>query len=147
MRTELKVICLAAAVTVATAAVRPRVPAAPLGAPATAQQQDSARARLRRLMLEKVSRAEIILRGLAKGDLNAVQRAADELVEIAARANWSVVPGGAQAGAVNEAEFQRRAALLAKFARDGDLHASYYQFVQVVFQCFNCHEELRPTRR
>jgi hypothetical protein len=146
MRTELKVICLAAAVAVATAAVRPQERPARGGAPAAVQQQDSARARLRRLMLEKVSRAEIILRGLAQGDLNAVQRAADELVEIAARANWSVVPGG-QAGAVNEAEFQRRAALLAKFARDRDLHGSYYQFVQVVFQCFNCHEELRPQRR
>lgn len=146
MRTELKMICLAAAAAVATAAIGPQAAGARRPAAAATAPQDTARARLRQLMLEKVSRAEIILRGLARGDLNAVQRAADELVQIAARANWRVVPG-AQAGAVNEAEFQRRAAMLAKFARDGDLHASYYQFVQVIFQCFDCHEELRPVRR
>ncbi len=144
MNRTLGLIVLAATAAVATAAaVRPRQgPEQQAQAPA---QQDSA-LRLKRLMREKVDRAEIILRGLAQGDLDAVQKAADELVQIAARANWSVNAGGGMAAA-NEAEFQRRAAELAKFARQGDLHASYYQFLQVIFQCFDCHEELRPPRR
>ncbi|MBI2403620.1 MAG: hypothetical protein HYW52_11950 [Gemmatimonadetes bacterium] len=145
MNRKLGFIMLAATLAVATAAALYHGPAA-AGVSAAATGQDTSRAQLRRLMAEKVHRAEIILRGLAQGDLNTVQKAADELVQIAAQANWSVAPRAREA-AVNEAEFQRRAALLAKFARDGDLHASYYQFVQVVFQCFDCHEELRPPRR
>lgn len=145
MNRKLGFILLAATVAVATAAALYQAPgaadlsAAPIG-------QDTTRAQLRRLMAEKVHRAEIILRGLSQGDLNAVQKAADELVQIAAQANWSVAARAREA-ALNEAEFQKRAALLAKFARDGNLHASYYQFMQVVFQCFDCHEELRPPRR
>ncbi len=135
---------LVATVAVATAAVLPMAPGQERPARAAAQQ-DSAQ-RLKRLMREKVDQAEIILRGLAQGDLDAVQKAADELVQIAARAKWSVSSSGGMAAA-NEAEFQRRAAELAKFAREGNLHASYYQFLQVIFQCFDCHEELRPPRR
>jgi hypothetical protein len=142
---RLGVIVLAATGAVATAAALPRDGDQDRRARAAAVQ-DTARQRLQQLMRQKVDRAELILRGLAQGDLKTVQRAADELVQIAARANWSVNPSAGQAAA-NEAEFQRRAAMLAKFARDGDLHASYYQFMQVVFQCFDCHEELRPARR
>lgn len=145
MNRKLSFILLAATVVVATAAALYHGPTA-AGLGAANQGQDTTRAQLRRLMADKVHRAEIILGGLAQGDLNKVQRAADELVQIAAQANWSVAPRAREA-ALNEAEFQKRAALLAKFARDGDLHASYYQFVQVVFQCFDCHEELRPPRR
>lgn len=144
MNRRLGFILLAATAAVATAAVVPR--ARDQGRQGRTAAQDTARQRLQQLMRQKVDRAELILRGLAQGDLKTVQRAADELVQIAARANWSVNPLAGQASA-NEAEFQRRAALLAKFARDGDLHASYYQFLQVVFQCFDCHEELRPPRR
>lgn len=144
MNRKLGFILLAATVAVATAAALYQAPGAPDVSAATGQ--DTTRAQLRRLMADKVHRAEIILRGLAQGDLNEVQKAADELVQIAAQANWSVAPRAREA-ALNEAEFQKRAALLAKFARDGNLHASYYQFMQVVFQCFDCHEELRPPRR
>ena len=145
MNPRIGFILLAATVAVATAAVLPTEQGSEEQRPAPAQQ-DSAKLRLRRLMREKVDRAELILRGLAQGDLNAVQKAADELVQIAAQANWSVNPRAGQAQA-NEAEFQRRAAELAKFAREKDLHASYYQFLQVIFQCFDCHEELRPPTR
>ncbi len=145
MNRKLGFLLLAAVVAVATAAVvRPKQGREEQTQ--AAAQQDSAKLRLKRLMREKVDRAEIILRGLAQGDLDAVQKAADELVQIAARANWSVNAGAGMAAA-NEAEFQRRAAELAKFAREGDLHASYYQFLQVIFQCFDCHEELRPPPR
>ena len=145
MNRKLHLILLAATVAVGTAAALGpgRAQEGPRRVAAT---QDTARQRLQTLMRQKVNRAEIILRGLAQGDLKSVQRAADELVEIASRANWSVNPNAGMAAA-NEAEFQRRVALLAKFARDGDLHASYYQFMQVVFQCFDCHEEMRPARR
>jgi len=105
--------------------------------------QDTARLHLQALMRRKVDQAELILRGLAEGDLNSVQKAADELVQIAAQANWSVNPR-ANLAAQYEAEFQQRAALLANIARSGDLHASYYQFLQVIFACFNCHDQLRP---
>lgn len=105
--------------------------------------QDTARLRLQALMREKVAQAELILRGLAQGDLNSVQKAADELVQIAAQANWSIVPRASLATQY-EAEFQQRAALLANTARSGNLHASYYQFLQVIFACFNCHDQLRP---
>jgi len=145
MNRKLGFIVLAATVAVATAALLPAGQRAG-GQAQTQAQQDTAKTRLKRLMREKVDRAEIILRGLAQGDLDAVQKAADELVQIAARANWSVNPLAGQAAA-NEAEFQRRAAELAKFAREGNLHASYYQFLQVIFQCFDCHEEMRPPRR
>jgi len=145
MNRRLGFLLLAATVAVATAAVLPRAQG---GRPRArgAASQDTARAQLQLLMRQKVERAEVILRGLAQGDLHSVQRAADELVQIAARANWSVDPQASEAAA-NEAEFQRRAAMLAKYARDGDLHASYYQFVQVVFQCFDCHDEIRQPRR
>jgi hypothetical protein len=143
MNRKLGFLLLAATIAVATAAVLPRAQA---GRPPRAVPQDTSRARLRLLMRQKVERSEVILRGLAQGDLHSVQQAADELVQIAARANWSVDPRAGEAAA-NEAEFQRRAAMLAKFARDGDLHASYYQFVQVVFQCFDCHDEVRQPRR
>jgi hypothetical protein len=109
-----------------------------------AVQQDTARLHLQALMRRKVDQAELILRGLAEGDLNSVQRAADELVQIAAQANWSVTPR-ANLATQYEAEFQQRAALLANIARSGDLHASYYQFLQVIFACFNCHDQLRPA--
>jgi hypothetical protein len=108
-----------------------------------AMTQDTARLHLQALMRRKVDQAELILRGLAEGDLNSVQRAADELVQIAAQANWSVSPRAGLATQY-EAEFQQRAALLANIARSGDLHASYYQFLQVIFACFNCHDQLRP---
>jgi hypothetical protein len=106
--------------------------------------QDTARLHLQALMRRKVDQAELILRGLAEGDLNSVQKAADELVQIAAQANWSVNPR-ANIAAQYEAEFQQRAAQLANVARSGDLHASYYQFLQVIFACFNCHDQLRPA--
>jgi hypothetical protein len=145
MNRKLGFVLLAATVAVATAAMLPRAQAGRVpGGRVVAQ--DTARARLQLLMRQKVERAEVILRGLAQGDLHSVQQAADELVQIAARANWSVDPHASEAAA-NEAEFQRRAAMLAKYARDGDLHASYYQFVQVVFQCFDCHDEIRQPRR
>jgi hypothetical protein len=108
-----------------------------------AGQQDTSLLHLRALMRQKVDRAELILRGLAEGDLNAVQKAADELVQIAAQANWSVNPR-ANLATQYEAEFQQRAALLANTARSGNLHASYYQFLQVIFACFNCHDQVRP---
>ena len=108
-----------------------------------AAQQDTARLHLQALMRRKVDQAELILRGLAEGDLNSVQKAADELVQIAAQANWSLIPRASLATQY-EAEFQQRAALLANIARSGDLHASYYQFLQVIFACFNCHDQLRP---
>lgn len=144
MNRTLGLIVLAAAAAVATAATVQSRQGPEKPSPAAAQQ-DSA-LRLKRLMREKVDQAEIILRGLAQGDLDGVQKAADELVQIAARAKWSATANGGMAAA-NEAEFQRRAAELAKFARAGDLHASYYQFLQVIFQCFDCHEELRPPPR
>jgi hypothetical protein len=145
MNRKLGFLLLAATVAVATAAMLPRAQAGRVPGGRVAAQ-DTARARLQLLMRQKVERAEVILRGLAQGDLHSVQQAADELVQIAARANWSVDPHASEAAA-NEAEFQRRAAMLAKYARDGDLHASYYQFVQVVFQCFDCHDEIRQPRR
>ena len=145
MNPRLGFLVLAATVAVATAAMLPQAQG---GRPAAgrAVAQDTARAQLQLLMRQKVERAEAILQGLAQGDLRSVQKEADELVQIAARANWSVNPRASEAAA-NEAEFQRRAAMLAKYARDGDLHASYYQFVQVVFQCFDCHDEIRQPRR
>lgn len=120
----------------------PRPSSATVAAGAAAQDT----AAIRRLMWQKVARAERAMRGLAVGDLDDVQKAADELVQIAAEAGWSV---DRRTGpfAVYEAEFQRRAARLAQFAREGDLHGSYYQFVQVMLTCFDCHEELRPRRR
>ena len=147
MRPRVGFLVLAATAVVAAAASFPnRTPRPAAAALAQRQQQDTARAGLRRLMAQKVARAELILRGLAQGDLDAVQRAADELVQIAADAKWSVDPRAGQFG-VHEAEFQRRAAQLAKFARDRDVHASYYQFTQVIFACFDCHEEMRPHGR
>ena len=145
MNRKLGFLLLAAIAAVATTVALPQ----PQGKPRRSRpavQQDSARKQLQQLMRQKVDRAELILRGLAQGDLPSVQKAADELVQIAAQANWSVNPRAGQAQA-NEAEFQRRAAELAMFARQGDLHASYYQFLQVIFQCFDCHEELRPPKR
>ena len=125
-------------------AVTPVVRAQSRRKPASgAASQDTARLRLQALMREKVAQAELILRGLAQGDLNSVQKAADELVQIAAQANWSVIPRATLATQY-EAEFQQRAALLANAARSGDLHGSYYQFLQVIFACFNCHDQLRP---
>lgn len=147
MRPRVGFLVLAATAVVAAVASFP-TPSARAGsaAPAQERQQDSARAALRRMMAQKVARAELILRGLAQGDLDAVQRAADELVQIAAQAKWSVDPRQGEFAA-HEADFQRRAAHLAKLARDSDLHGSYYQFMQVIFSCFDCHEELRPPRR
>ena len=147
MRPRVGFLVLAATAVVAAAVSFPS-PAARAGAPAPAQerQQDTARAALRRMMAQKVARAELILRGLAQGDLDAVQRAADELVQIAANAKWSVDPRAGEFAA-HEADFQRRAAHLARLARERDLHGSYYEFMQVVFSCFDCHEELRPARR
>jgi len=147
MRPRVGFLVLAATAVVAAAASFPN-PTARAGAPVPAQerQQDTARAALRRMMAQKVARAELILRGLAQGDLDAVQRAADELVQIAAQAKWSVDPRAGEFAA-HESDFQRRAAHLARLARDRDLHGSYYQFMQVVFSCFDCHEELRPARR
>ncbi len=142
MNRKLGLLPVAATAAVVTAAALPQVQGAPKGTRPSVQQ-DSARKQLQLLMRQKVDRAELILRGLAQGDLKSVEKAADELVQIAAQANWSVNPRAGQAEA-NEAEFQRRAAELAVFARRGDLHASYYQFLQVIFQCFDCHEELRP---
>ena len=145
MNRRLGLLWVAATVAVATAAAIPQGQGAGRPAPRVVPQ-DTGRAQLKLLMRQKVERAEVILRGLAQGDLKTVEKSADELVQIAARANWSVDPNAGQAAA-NEAEFQRRAAMLAKFARDGDLHAAYYQFVQVVFQCFDCHDEIRQPRR
>jgi len=148
MRPRVGFLVLAATAVVAAAVSFPS-PAARAGAPAPAQerqQQDTARATLRWMMAQKVARAELILRGLAQGDLDAVQRAADELVQIAANAKWSVDPRAGEFAA-HEADFQRRAAHLARLARERDLHGSYYEFMQVVFSCFDCHEELRPARR
>lgn len=146
MNRKLGFLLVAATAAVATAAALPHYQGTPRRTRPPAVQQDSARQRLQQLMRQKVDRAELILRGLAQGDLKSVEKAADELVQIAAQANWSVNPHAGQAQA-NEAEFQRRAAELAMFARQGDLHASYYQFLQVIFQCFDCHEELRPPPR
>lgn len=145
MNRKLGFLLLAATAAVASAAALPRAQSTPRRT-RPAAQQDTTRQRMQRLMRQKVDRAELILRGLAQGDLSAVEKAADELVQIAAQANWSINPRAGQAEA-NEAEFQRRAAELAMFARRGDLHASYYQFLQVIFQCFDCHEELRPPER
>lgn len=147
MRPRVGFLVLAATAVVAAAASFPnRTPRPAAAALAQRQQQDTARAGLRRLMAQKVARAELILRGLAQGDLDAVQRAADELVQIAAQAKWSVDPRQGEFAA-HEADFQRRAAHLAKLARESDLHGSYYEFMQVIFSCFDCHEELRPPRR
>jgi len=147
VRPRVGVLVLVATAGVAAAASLPNPPArAAVSVPAQERGQDTTRAALRRLMAQKVARAELILRGLAQGDLKAVQRAADELVQIAAQANWSVDPREGRF-AVHEAEFQRRAAQLAKFARDSDVHASYYQFLQVMLSCFDCHEESRPPHR
>lgn len=134
---------VAGAVTAAPALRAQQPQRRPAAAQSMAASQDTSRLHLQALMRQKVDRAELILRGLAEGDLNSVQKAADELVQIAEQANWSVNPR-ANVAAQYEAEFQQRAALLANIARSGDLHASYYQFLQVIFACFNCHDQLRP---
>lgn len=138
---KLGLVLLVAGVATVAPALRAQQPRR--GNASMAGQQDTARLHLQALMRRKVDQAELILRGLAEGDLNSVQKAADELVQIAAQANWSVNPRASLAKQY-EAEFQQRAALLANIARGGNLHAAYYQFLQVIFACFNCHDQLRP---
>ena len=138
------IVMLTTVVVAATAAALPRQQR-PQGPTRRTAQQDSARARLRRLMREKVDRVQFVFRALAQGDLVGVRRGADDLARIAAQADWSLGPPAGPEAAAHEAAFRQRTALLAKFARQANRKAAYSHFVQFILQCFDCHDELRPV--
>lgn len=112
-----------------------------------AQQQSDSRPKdpLSHFMQRKLEHAQGVLEGLSTGDLDLVAANADKLGLLCIDEDWNLVKSEEYVD--RSTAFRRTIATLAKAARDKKLERAELAYVDLVGQCFSCHEVVRDGKR
>ena len=96
-------------------------------------------------MERKLKCGQKMLADLSRRDLRSVQEDADELERICADLQWNVLQ--TQEYLERSATFRRTIAALSTAAHHDRYDRARLEFVDVVGQCFACHEYLRDRKK
>lgn len=103
------------------------------------------RTTLGEFMQRKLDHSHALLTALACEDLAAVTEEAQRISMLCLDEDWNLVKTPEYAE--RSAEFRRTANSVSKGARDKNLAAAQLAYVQLVGQCFSCHEYVRDARK
>src|SRR5687767_806826 len=103
-----------------------------------------AQARLQRLMAEKLQHAQKILEGMALGDFDKMAKHADELQQLATKAEWLAYNTNRYETHSNE--FRRALDNLARRARDKNVDGATLAYFDLTMSCVRCHQYVREQR-
>jgi cytochrome c556 len=96
-------------------------------------------------MERKLKCGQKMLADLSRRDLRSVREDADQLELICADLQWNVLQ--TQEYLERSATFRRTVAALSAAARDDRYDRTRLEYVDVVGQCFACHEYLRDRKK
>jgi hypothetical protein len=103
------------------------------------------RATLDQFMQRKLDLSHSLLTELASDDLAAAAESAQRVSMLCLDEDWNLIKTPEYAE--RSAEFRRTANAISKGARDKNLAAAQLAYVQLVGQCFSCHEYVRDARK
>jgi hypothetical protein len=107
--------------------------------------QPAQRETLDRFMRRKLDLSARLLEKLATGRLAPVAEAAQSLSLLCLDEDWNLIKTPEYAE--RSADFRRTANAIDKAAREENLPAAQLAYVQLVGQCFSCHEFVRDLRK
>lgn len=112
-----------------------------------AQQSSDAEKKeaLSAFMDRKLEHTQEALAGLSRHDLPAVAEQADKLGLICIDVNWNVIQSDEYVE--RSTAFRRTIAALAKAARADKLERAELAYLDLVGQCFSCHDYVRDGKR
>jgi hypothetical protein len=102
-------------------------------------------ATLDQFMARKLDLSHALLDALACNDLAAAAENAQRISMLCLDEDWNLVKTPEYAE--RSADFRRTANAISKGAREKSLAAAQLAYVQLVGQCFSCHEYVRDARK
>src|SRR5215831_1279963 len=96
-------------------------------------------------MKRKLDHSHALLTALASEDLAAAADEAQRISLLCLDEDWNLVKTPEYAE--RSAEFRRTANAISKSAREKNLAAAQLAYVQLVGQCFSCHDYVRDARK
>lgn len=105
----------------------------------------AARQSLDEFMKRKLDLSHGLLAGLSTNDLEHSADQAQRLSLLCLDEDWNLIKTPEYAE--RSAEFRRTANTIAKAAREKNLAAAQLSYVQLVGQCFSCHQSVRDARK
>jgi hypothetical protein len=96
------------------------------------------------LMLKKLKFSQKVLEGVAKGDFDAIEQNADELIQVSKQTEWNVVKTADYEMFSNQ--FRRTADNLIKSAKDKNIDGASLAYVDMTLVCVKCHKYVREKR-
>jgi hypothetical protein len=102
-------------------------------------------ATLDQFMARKLDLSHSLLNSLVSGDLPAAAEDAQRVSMLCLDEDWNIIKTPEYAE--RSADFRRTANAIAKGAREKNLAAAQLAYVQLVGQCFSCHEYVRDARQ
>jgi len=100
---------------------------------------------LGQFMKKKFDLSQGLLAGLSTNDLESVDEDAQHLSLLCLDEDWNIIKTPEYVE--RSTEFRRTANAIAKAARVHNLAAAQLSYVQLVGQCFSCHEFVRDLRK
>jgi hypothetical protein len=105
------------------------------------QQREKERVNFMQL---KLKAAQDALNGIATGHFPLIETSASDLAQLSKKAEFQLMKSGEYAR--HSDEFRRNAEEMAKAARAQNLDSATLAYVQMTFNCVNCHKHVRDPR-
>jgi hypothetical protein len=102
-------------------------------------------ATLQQFMARKLDLSHGLLGALVSGDLPSAAEEAERVSMLCLDEDWNIVKTPEYVE--RSADFRRTANAIAKGAHEKNLAAAQLAYVQLVGQCFSCHEYVRDARK
>ncbi len=96
------------------------------------------------IMQMKLQQAQKVLEGLALKDFKKISKSAEELLLLSKEEEWKVLSTPEYERYSNE--FRRNAQDLIKNAKEENLDACAFSYVEMTLSCVNCHKHVREVR-
>ena len=96
------------------------------------------------MMQKKLTSAQLVLEGVAIGDHKKIERAAEDLMQLAKSTTWQLVRSPRYE--MHSNDFIRAAENLVQKARDKNVDGAALAYVEMTLSCVRCHQYVRDLR-
>jgi hypothetical protein len=100
--------------------------------------------RVSELMRKKLENSQKVLEGIAIIDFKAINKHAEDLIDLSKQVEWRVLKTPQYETHSNE--FRRNAEGLIKAAKDKNVDAAALAYVEMTLTCVRCHKYVREER-
>lgn len=113
-------------------------------APVGADPAQAVQGKLAKLMEDKLQNAKLLLEGVAVGNFEKINDAAERLIQLSKTAEWFVHK--TPRFEMHSNEFRRAAEVLIQKAKAKSLDGVALGYVDLTMACFRCHQYVREVR-